>query len=73
MHDSINIGDIVRICSTCPYYEGRYNGMLGYVVRVDLNSNTRYVSIFEDTVSNGGQIFFSFHHLEKVDSKHGLG
>lgn len=71
MQSTINLGDIVRVCSTCPYYEGRYNGMLGYIVRVDLNSNTRYVSIFERTASS--EIFFSFHHLEKVDSKYGLG
>ena len=45
--------------------------MLGYVVRVDLKTNSRYVSIFESNASN--EIFFSFHHLEKVDSKYGLG
>jgi hypothetical protein len=71
MQGAINVGDIVRVCSTCPYYEGMYNGMLGYVVRVDLKTNARYVKIFECSVSN--EIFFSFHHLEKVDSKYGLG
>lgn len=71
MQGSINVGDIVRVCSTCSYYEGRYNGMLGYVVRADLNSNSRYVNLFEDT-GNHTPIFFSFHHLEKVDSKNGL-
>ena len=73
MQSTINLGDIVRVCSTCSYYEGRYNGMLGYVVRVDLKTNSRYIKIFEDTGSNSEQIFFSFHHLEKVDSKYGLG
>lgn len=71
MQSTINVGDIVRVCSTCTHYEGMYNGMLGYVVRVDLNTNSRYVSIFERTASS--EIFFSFHHLEKVDSKYGLG
>lgn len=71
MQSAINLGDIVRVCSTCSYYEGRYNGMLGYVVRVDLKTNSRYVSIFE--CNSSSEIFFSFHHLEKVDSKYGLG
>jgi hypothetical protein len=72
MHDSINLGDIVRISDDCRYYEKRYNGMLGYVTSIDLNSNTRYVRIFEDPFCDRGQIFFALHHLEKVDSKNGL-
>lgn len=45
--------------------------MLGYVVRVDLKTNSRYIKIFES--NEFSEIFFSFHHLEKVDSKYGLG
>jgi hypothetical protein len=73
MHEAINVGDIVKISDSCRFYEKRYNGMIGYVTRVDLNANTRYVHIFEDRFSNRGEIFFSFHHLMKVDSKNGLG
>ena len=72
MHEAIDLGDIVRISDSCSFYEKRFNGMIGYVTRVDFNTNSRYVHLFEDQVLSRGEIFFSFHHLVKVDSKSGL-
>ena len=72
MHEVIDLGDIVRISDSCSFYEKRFNGMIGYVTRVDFNTNSRYVHLFEDKVSGRGEIFFSFHHLVKVDSKNYL-
>ncbi len=73
MHEAIDLGDIVRISDSCRFYEKRFNGMIGYVTRVDLNTNSRYIHLFEDQLSGLGEIFFSFHHLVKVDSKNCLG